>query len=718
MKTFLKWIFPIVFSGTMLGQNYTRFNGDSITLNNGIIKRTFSFSDNRWNTARFGILEGKDTLIGRSEDFSFLLDDELITGNSSWEFKNQKSLNTKDGGYGFSVTLQQKINSPTIEVTLFYVMYPNLPITRKWMNIKNISSREIKIEGMVIESLNTTLEATSSWVYQNYARMKHLMKYIGDWDDALVVVHDMGKQKGIALGNETIGVLKRTAFHTEKNNIEIGLTQPDQDYAFRKWLKPNEKWEIPKVFIGLYNNRNDGFDIVNNEINYFIKKHMKPRVLNMEEKPTFIYNTWYPFRTHINDSLIRSVAKAAAECGIEEFVIDDGWQVNSHRQSSIRGWGENYGDWLVDKNKFPDGLKPVFDYIKSLGMKPGLWISIGSATKDSKVFQEHPEWFVRNEEGAIGNLHFDSKEDQGFYTASFGTPWKNYIKGILLGLVKDYGLAYAKLDLAVVCSPYVNNESIAGSYAENHPKYKDQPESLIVLYDELISFFDELHKEAPDLFIDCTFETAGKLHMMDYALAKNAEGNWLSNFEEASPVGALRVRQMAWWRSPALPASSLVIGNLPMDDPDFMFGFKSLIGTVPIVLGDPRKIWSEKKELIHKWAIWLKAMQKKHDYMSYRKDLKGFGEPNEGMWDGWQRINFQTKSGGIFGVFKQGALESDRQVFLTELNPKDTYEIREAVSEKIVLKEKGEFLMKNGIKIEIPKPYGGKIFEVTKASTP
>ena len=33
---------------------------------------------------------------------------------------------------------------------------------------------------------------------------------------------------------------------------------------------------------------------------------------------------------------------------------------------------EIHGDWEPDKKKIPDGLKPVFDYIKSLGMKPGL----------------------------------------------------------------------------------------------------------------------------------------------------------------------------------------------------------------------------------------------------------------------------------------------------------------------------------------------------------
>ncbi|WP_332367596.1 hypothetical protein [Spirosoma telluris] len=42
-------------------------------------------------------------------------------------------------------------------------------------------------------------------------------------------------------------------------------------------------------------------------------------------------------------------------------------------------------------------------------------------------------------------------------------------------------------------------------------------------------------------------------------------------------------------------------------------------------------------------------MENKHQIMSYRQDLAGFGEPMDGMWDGFQRINTETKKGGIVG---------------------------------------------------------------------
>jgi alpha-galactosidase len=462
----------------------------------------------------------------------------------------------------------------------------------------------------------------------------------------------------------------------------------------------------------LYSGTDNGFDVINGDVNTFIIKYMDTRIITGKQKPVFVYNTWNPFRTFVSDTLIRSVAKAAADCGVQEFIIDDGWQINAKAKTSDKAWGNNYGDWIVDEKKFPGGLKPTFDYIRSLGMKPGLWISIGSATPDAEVYRKHPEWFVKSSNGEPGNLHEGSR-NKNFVTSCMGTDWTDYIKGRILSLVKDYGLAYAKLDFSVLTSAYVNDDSISGCYATDHPYHKDHRESFIVIYDRLLRLFDELHAEAPDLFIDCTFETAGKLQLMDYAIAQHAEGNWLSNIEQPFPTGALRTRHLAWWRSPALPASSLVIGNLQMNEETFEFSLKSLIGTLPIVLGDPRKMAPDKRARIKKWSTWMQDMQKKHDYMSYRKDLPSFGEPAEGMWDGWMRINTLTKSGGVIGVFRQGAPEAKRTVTVEDLDPVKQYSVRLAPEGKEVIKAAGKDLMERGFEVTIPESVDGNIYEIT-----
>jgi alpha-galactosidase len=712
MKYLISIILTILFVQESVSQKSYKFSDNCLNIDNGSINRIINCSND--SVFSEGIyLQGveRNFLQPRSADFQFILNDRKINGYTGWKVISCNPFSDEYNGNGAVLKLTGKGPAEGIEISVSYLTYPGLPLIRKWITFKNISSSDIKLEAVDIESLNLNLDYVSTWVYHNYARMKHLGTYIGNWDDPVVVIHNTALHSGVALGNEAPGVLKRTTFHTTDRNAEVGLTHPGQDFPFRKWLKSGESWESPRTFIALYANNDDGFNVINTVVNEFVRKHLGTRISSIKNKPLFVYNTWYPFRTFINYSLIREVAKAASECGIQEFIIDDGWQYNYGRRSSEKGWGGNYGDWLVDLNKFPGSLTSVFDYIRSLGMKPGLWISIGSATVDSRVYEIHPEWFVINQNGKTGNLH-TSSESSGFYTSCFGSEWFSYVKSVILGLVKEHGLAYAKLDLSVVTSAYINDPAVSGCYSSNHPYHRDHEESFIVIYQNVLKLFDELHAEAPELFIDCTFETEGKLQLQDYAFAKHAEGNWLSNIEEPFPTGALRMRQLAWWRSPAVPAGSLVIGNLPFDSKNFVFDLKSLIGTLPIVLGDPRKLSAEIRSDIKKWADWMVEMQDKYDYMSFRQDLPGFGEPSEGSWDGWSRINTEKKNGGIVGVFRQGAIERSRTVIVPGLEPSKSYAIFLAPEGKQISDLTGKQLSEEGFNVSFANSHDGNVYEI------
>ncbi len=697
-------------STDLFGQDYFKTEKYAIILDNGYIRRDISTKENKFFSSALFQNGIKENFIGDSREFSFSLNDKTMDGRSGWRIISSSPINNSGQGKGVKIILEPE-NSSQIRIEMNYLLYPDLPLVRKWIGFKNTGKEDLKIEDLNIEDLETRIGYVHAMVYHNYARMKHIGPFVGNWDDPVVVVHDPGRRSGIAVGNESPGALKRTAYHTRGNNLEAGLTHTDQGIPFRKWLKPGEEWESPGIFICLYQGTDNGFDVINGDVNKFIVRHMNTRIISSDKKPVFVYNTWNPFRTFVSDSLVRDVALAASECGIQEFIIDDGWQVNEGSASSDAGWGKNYGDWKVDEKKFPGGLKSTFDYIRSLGMKPGLWISIGSATPDAKVYKDHPEWFTKSADGQPGNLH-EGSANKNFVTFCFGTGWVDYIRNKILSLVNDHGLAYAKLDFAVATSAYVNSDAISGCYASDHPFHKDHNESFIVIYQRLFKLFDELHKSAPDLFIDCTFETAGKLQLMDYAIARHAEGNWLSNVEQPFPAGPLRVRHLAWWRSPALPASSLVIGNLQMNEETFEFSLKSLIGSLTIVLGDPRKIPPAGRTEIKKWSTWMQAMQDKYDYMSFRKDLPGFGEPAEGMWDGWMRMNTETKAGGIIGVFKQGARDIRRTVVLSDLDPAGQYTVRLAPNGKEVITASGKLLIEKGFEVEISEEYGANIYEV------
>jgi alpha-galactosidase len=621
-----------------------------------------------------------------------------------WKVTGYREIVDKNGGSGAALTLSA-VKGPAngLQVELTWVLYPGLPVIRKYLTLTNLSGADMMIEDMDMESLviqgnlvHKWLRDENSWLLTGYGRHRTIGPHKGGPHDPVIVVHDILRHRGIALGNEAPGVIKRTGVFQDGRSATIGMTRSDENFPFRKWLGPGETWESSRAFLALYENSDDPFGVIDGPVNDFVRRHMGIRLAALQEKPAFVYNTWNPFRVDISESLVVEVARAAAESGVEEFIID-------------AGWSTNYGDWIIDRKKFPRGLKPVFDSIKALGMKPGLWISMAGAASDSKVYREHPDWFIQDSTGRTINLH---QPFEGMKTACMGTDWYDYFKSVVLRLVREHGLEYAKLDFAVVTSAYRYDAEISGCHAEGHPFHRDRAESNLELYRRVWQLFDDLHREAPDLFIDCTFETMGAMQLIDYDMCKHAEGNWLSNFEEPGPLGAMRVRHMAWWRSPAIPAGALVIGNLSIDDPDVELHLMSLAGSFPIMLGDPRRVTPDKRQRLARWSGWLGAMQDRYDYMMYRQDLPGFGEPAEGRWDGFQRINTDTRDGGIIGVFRQGSAEKQRQVFVRYLDPEREYAVYTGPEEKKVASMTGRQMLEEGFPVRFDKKYDGLLFEI------
>jgi alpha-galactosidase len=679
---------------------FAKWTKTELILCNGIVRRTIklpsdggTFLTTFYKPANGDFNSFSDTCT----DFQFEVNDIIYSGRGHWELVNIQMITDNNEGSGAAVKLISQ--DKKVELTMKYFMYPNSPAIRKSLIVKNLSDKVVKLESVDIEKFEVPAyyPVTFSWIYHDYGRRRHIGPYDGTKQDALIIVHDMNREQGIVLGNEATGVMKHTSVFYEAQDICIGLTHKNSLFPFRKWIEKGESFETPQVFTMVYNHRKTPDDILNYVIPDFVRKYMGIRLSELKEKPTFVYNTWEPFYKNINEKLIMELAKAAADAGMKEFVIDDGWQ-------------DSYGDWGIDMKKFPHGLKPVFDYIKSLGMKPGLWVSIGSASPDSKVYNSHPEWFVLDKNGKPTSLH--APDDKEKFTACFSTGWYDYIKGILLKLSVDYGLEYFKLDFAVVTSAYTYDHTQSGCYSTSHPGHKDHNESLYTNYERLWQLFDELHEAKPELFIDCTFETMGGTQLIDYALVKHAEGDWLSNFEgTAGEKTDIRIRNMAWWRSTAIPATSLVIGNPQMQDADWETHIKSIAGALPIMLGDPRKLSETELKKYRAYADWLQQMESKYSIMSFRQDLPGFGEPMEGMWDGFQRINTETKQGGIIGIFRHGSVETNRIVTVKYLDPIQTYEVK-TTSGYVTATLTGKELKEKGFGVEIEGLYSGDLFEI------
>ena len=66
----------------------------------------------------------------------------------------------------------------------------------------------------------------------------------------------------------------------------------------------------------------------------------------------------------------KKVAPVVAKTGVEYYVIDCGW----HNEEDGDKVYPYIGQWKESKARFPHGVRATTDFIRSLGMKPGLWI--------------------------------------------------------------------------------------------------------------------------------------------------------------------------------------------------------------------------------------------------------------------------------------------------------------------------------------------------------
>ena len=105
-------------------------------------------------------------------------------------------------------------------------------------------------------------------------------------------------------------------------------------------------------------------------------------------------NTWEAVYFDHDLDRLTALADAAAEVGVERFVLDDGWFRG--RRDDTAG----LGDWYVDETVWPDGLGPLIERVHGLGMQFGLWFEPEMVNLDSELARAHPEWILGRRPGA------------------------------------------------------------------------------------------------------------------------------------------------------------------------------------------------------------------------------------------------------------------------------------------------------------------------------
>lgn len=281
----------------------------------------------------------------------------------------------------------------------------------------------------------------------------------------------------------------------------VRVTGGFNPFDFGYVLKGGEKLETP-VFYGGY--AAHGLGGASRLLHRYELEHILPKTQAAPKPRPVIYNSWEATEFRVNEAGQMALAEKAAALGIDRFVMDDGWF--GQRKNDLAG----LGDWYVNQEKFPHGLKPLIDKVHALGMDFGLWVEPEMVNPDSDLYRKHPDWV----------LHFEGRpesQQRNQLVLNLARPdVREYVLGFLDKLLTDNDIAFLKWD-------YNRNWSEPGW--DQQPA-AEQKKVYVEFTQNLYSILSELRKRHPKVEIESCSGGGGRV---DLAILRYVDEVWPSD---------------------------------------------------------------------------------------------------------------------------------------------------------------------------------------------
>lgn len=264
-------------------------------------------------------------------------------------------------------------------------------------------------------------------------------------------------------------------------------------------LEPQQSMETPSLYSA---HSSQGLNDVSQKLHAHVRKNILKFPVPEKPRPVTV-NTWEAIYFDHEHSRLTALADAAAEAGIERFVLDDGWFRGRDDDTS------SLGDWYADEEKYPNGLQPIAEYVRAKGMEFGLWVEPEMVNPKSELYQNHPDWAL-----GIGNYKKITGRNQLVLDLS-NPRVSEYLFDRISTLVSDHQISYLKWDM--------NRDLVLPGDSSGRATVYRQTGALYALMDRLL-------KEFPELEIESCASGGGRI---DYEILKRTHRFWTSDSNDA-----------------------------------------------------------------------------------------------------------------------------------------------------------------------------------------
>ncbi len=420
-----------------------------------------------------------------------------------------------------------------------------------------------------------------------------------------------GEALGVALIYSGNFVATAEVDHYGATRLLTGIN--DNDFAWR--LEPGESFQTPEAVV-CYSA--EGIGGMSRGFHRLWENHLLPKKWVGKPRPVLL-NSWEAAYFDFDADKLVAIAKAAADAGVELFVMDDGWF--GHRDDDTT----SLGDWYVDKKKLPDGLKSLGDRVRALGIEFGIWMEPEMVSPDSDLYRAHPDWALHIE----GRDYITSRHQ---LTLDLGRQdVQDFIVDAVTTTLKDSGASYLKWDMN-------RHFSNIGSSALPANRQKEVPHRYIL---GLYAVMERLVKAFPDVLFEGCSSGGGRF---DAGLLYYVPQYWCSDNTDA-----LCRCQIQYGTTLVFPASTM--GSHVSAVPNHQTGrVTPLESRFAVAMGgafgyelDPRKLSDEDR----------KQLRGQIDYAARTQELRLYGDfyrllsPFEGNDTAWMSVS-KDRSEAIF----------------------------------------------------------------------
>ena len=283
-------------------------------------------------------------------------------------------------------------------------------------------------------------------------------------------------------------------------------------------LYPKEEIRSPKIAL-LFWHGEDRM-VGHNEFRQFILAHHSRKINgSFAEYPlsgSFDYGDPSPCGEYncLTEKFAVALVERYKQFGIlpEVFWLDAGWYTGCGWDKPKGEWWQNVGNWTVDKERFPDGLRPVADAVHGVGAKLMVWFEPERVRPGTQLDKEHPEWMVKIKGRDDYLFDLGNKEARLWLT--------DYISAFL----KKEGIDYYRQDFNFDPMPYWD--------ASDKPRRTGISEIRHI--EGLYAYWDSLLVRFPKLLID---NCASGGRRLDLETTSRSAPLWRTDYQYGEPDG-------------------------------------------------------------------------------------------------------------------------------------------------------------------------------------